>query len=44
VGLSDNPNTTTAIRWGLAAMTQSVMKGVAQPSLPDRAAMGALLG
>jgi ribokinase len=44
VGLSDGLDTAAAIRWGSAAGALSVTKSGAQPSMPDRAAVTALLG
>jgi ribokinase len=44
VGLSDGLDMAAAIRWGLAAGALSVTKSGAQPSMPDRAAVAALLG
>jgi ribokinase len=43
VGLSDGLDMAAAIRWGLAAGALSVTKSGAQPSMPDRAAVAALL-
>jgi ribokinase len=43
VGLSDGLDMAAAIRWGLAAGALSVTKSGAQPSMPDRAAMAAML-
>ena len=43
VGLSDGLDMAAAIRWGLAAGALSVTKIGAQPSMPDRAAVAALL-
>jgi len=43
-GLSEGLDTAAAIGWGLAAGAPSVTKSGAQPSMPDRAAVAALLG
>ena len=43
-GLSEGLDTVAAIGWGLAAGALSVAKSGAQPSMPDRAAVAALLG
>jgi len=43
-GLSEGLDTAAAIGWGLAAGALSVTKSGAQPSMPDRAAVAALLG